>query len=1049
MPYSKLWLLVVLSLCIIAIFPLVQANSPCTHDGGAHYFRVVAMRQALRDGILFTRFLPDLAFGYGYPFFNYRAALPYYVILVLHLTGMGLPLATNLTYVLSILGAALGAYLAARDLFGPSAGLVAAVAYAYAPYQFLNALERGNLPESIALALLPFILWAFRRLVITGRQRWFLASVLSLTTLYLTHNISSILFTPFLIVYLFVLWLVHRSKGFWMQAGGALILGMALAAFFLVPALLEKNYVQLHMSYSTRNNDFHNNFVPLDELFSPPRATDTSLLNPPTQIHLGLAQVVLGGVGLIAGMVSRRDREQRATLAFFAIGATAMIWMITPSSMWLWERIPLFRFVQFPWRLTGRAILPLALLTGACARAHPKQHTSRAKAFASYSLPAILVALLILAALPYTYPPNGYCAKAPHPTINDLFAYEQRTERPGLAASGSFFPIWVKERPTDSPLTKQYTADSTVARFDETILPEGTSIVEADYGPNRAHVVIKAPATFRARYLAFYFPGWCVAVDNVPVGITPTDPEGLISFDVPAGHHTIEVRFGETPLRLACDIVSLLSLGILFVIAIRYPQIANPESRISNLRSQGAPPFVVHCSLFTVALLLLAFKLAIVDQAETIFRHSSLQPDGTLPGVQYPLNRSYADGLTLIGYDQDRKTVPADGVLRVDLYLTAYARPNARYQTVIHLVGPDGLRWSRPDTFRPRGYTDYVYTTIWSPGIYALDSHEIEPLPGTPPGTYDIVLTVFDRDTLAPLSLLNEQGQPIAPDLALGQVTLTRPRRPAAPPDDNRLDLALGNLTLLAAGLDRDQAAPGDLVLITTFWRAEKQMAEDTTSRLTLLAPDGTLVAEYDLALTADWYPTSMWQPGDIWRGQHLFHLPADLDSGTYSWQISLSPANRPAGLPSTIRITAPPHTFAPATLTYTLNTTLGELATLVGFDIEPATTNLQPRASVTITLTWRAEETPDTSYHVFLHLLDPEGRLAAQSDGVPADWTRPTTGWLPGEYITDVHHLAIPADLLAGEYTLLTGLYDPRTSARLTDPSGSGTTTLLSISVK
>lgn len=31
----ELWLLIALSLCVIAIFPLVQPDPPCTHDGDA------------------------------------------------------------------------------------------------------------------------------------------------------------------------------------------------------------------------------------------------------------------------------------------------------------------------------------------------------------------------------------------------------------------------------------------------------------------------------------------------------------------------------------------------------------------------------------------------------------------------------------------------------------------------------------------------------------------------------------------------------------------------------------------------------------------------------------------------------------------------------------------------------------------------------------------------------------------------------------------------------------------------------------------------------
>jgi uncharacterized membrane protein len=231
--------------------------------------------------------------------------------LALHLAGLPLPLALNLIYVFSILGCAVGAYLLGRDLFGPEAGLVAAVAYACAPYQLLDALVRGNAPESAALALFPFILWAFRRLALGGGRRWLLASTGLLAALYLSHNISALLFTPFLVVYLGLVgwaWRVNVAKVRWV----ALALGLALAvtAFLWLPALAEKGYVQLEMSRHTRNNDFHYNFLSLAEVLAPPAALDTSLMNPPMTVHLGLAQVVLAAAGLVIGLWSKGAREQ-------------------------------------------------------------------------------------------------------------------------------------------------------------------------------------------------------------------------------------------------------------------------------------------------------------------------------------------------------------------------------------------------------------------------------------------------------------------------------------------------------------------------------------------------------------------------------------------------------------------------------------------------------------------------------------------------------------------------------------------------------------------
>jgi len=1078
-------LILVIFLCAIAVAPLLRSESPCTHDGALHYFRVTAMRHALQDGILFTRYLPDLAFGYGYPFFNYRAALSYYLALALHLTGLALPVTLNGVYVLSIAGSAIAAFLLARDLFGLQAGIVAAVAYAYTPYQFLDALLRSNAPESVALPLFPLILWAFRRLALTGHRRWFLVSVVSLSALHLSHVISFFLFTPFLLAYLIVLWLVYRQEGHWVATGGAFAMAWGLTAFFWGPALLERDYVQLHMSHVTRNNDFHYNFLSLAEVFAPPAPVDTSLMNPPMRIHLGLVQAILGGIGLVVGLIPStalrqssgqgsghrrwRDRERRATLVFLALAAAVMIWMSTRTSLWLWEHIPLLPFVQFPWRFIGRAALPVALLASALFRNSQSEIRNPKSAVVHLSF-VICYLSFVLAAIPSTYPPHGYCPSAPHPTINDVFAYEHRSKLVGVDPEGSYFPVWVKHRPDGSPLEEQYTAGSSVTRFDEAALPTGASVVEADYDPNRARVIIETPDPFRARYLAFYFPGWHVTVDGSPVSVAPTEPDGLISFDVPAGRHTIAVRFGSTPTRTAFATISLLSLVTLVaILLIPLPRHTSrftfhvsriTQHALRTTQSTIVHCSLIHCSLLILAILLLALKLAIVDRTDTPFRRPTLQLDGTLPSVEHLLNQPYADSLTLIGYDQNRTELPADGTLRLNLYWTAHARPTAHYQTVIHLVGSDGLRWSLPDTFRPRGYADYPPTTTWSPGRYALDSHEIESLSGAPPGSYDVVLTVFDRTTLAPLSALNEQGQPAAPDMTLGQVTLTAPRHPLPPLGGeqrggldirHRFDAPLGPLTLLGADFDRDHAAPGDPILLTTFWHTKEQPTDDFVLHLALLAPDGSPAAEYDLPPTVPWHPTSAWQPGDTWRGQHLLHLPATLDSGDYTWHLTLISSSTPSPsthLPSSLSITAPDRTFTPPPVDIETNTRLGNVATLLGATLAPSPWPLAPGTPLTVTLAWRAEAETHTSYHVFLHLIGPDGALVAQSDGVPADWTRPTTGWLPGEYVTDARVLALPAGALAGDYTLSAGLYVPG-AERLTTPDGTGAVPLITITVE
>ena len=65
-----------------------------------------------------------------------------------------------------------------------------------------------------------------------------------------------------------------------------------------------------------------------------------------------------------------------------------------------------------------------------------------------------------------------------------------------------------------------------------------------------------------------YFPGWRVEVDGAKVPIQFQDPNhrGLITFDVPKGRHIVKVAFGESPIRLLSDIISLLGFFLLIAI---------------------------------------------------------------------------------------------------------------------------------------------------------------------------------------------------------------------------------------------------------------------------------------------------------------------------------------------------------------------------------------------------------------------------------------------------------------------------------------------------
>lgn len=86
----------------------------------------------------------------------------------------------------------------------------------------------------------------------------------------------------------------------------------------------------------------------------------------------------------------------------------------------------------------------------------------------------------------------------------------------------------------------------------------------------------------------------------------------------------------------------------------------------------------------------------------------------------------------------------------------------------------------------------------------------------------------------------------------------------------------------------------------------------------------------------------------------------------------------------------------------------------------------------VGLSLRWQGLTHILHSYSVFVHLVDAEGVMWAQQDGVPLRGLHPTTHWVAGETIWDPRELTLPLDMPAGRYRLEVGVYLPETMQHL-----------------
>lgn len=318
--------------------------------------------------------------------------------------------------------------------------------------------------------------------------------------------------------------------------------------------------------------------------------------------------------------------------------------------------------------------------------------------------------------------------------------------------------------------------------------------------------------------------------------------------------------------------------------------------------------------------------------------------------------------------------------------------------------------------------------------------------PATPPGEYTLKLAVYGADSLARLPIAGTSHIEAAAGLTtLGRVRVVPAREPV---DLDQLELALPvgqqirpGLTLVGfETLPGKAVRAGEQLWASLIWQAgESPPPVDLTMSLEAKAGKGEELwtLSEPVGLAGPDYPTSAWRPGETLRGWLSARIPPGLEPGPYKLRLHLAaPEGEPLMLPiGDFEVTGWPRVFEPPHPQAQLEADFDGQATLLGLDPPPET--VAPGETVEMTLYWRAESEFERNYVAFVHLIGPDGRLYGQTDQIPGAGAFPTTGWLPGEYITDAYRLTVDPNAPSGPYRLEIGLYNPATGQRLPVKTG------------
>lgn len=558
----KFWIILILIFTIPTFSQLIRPGFFFMQDD-LQAMRVHQMFKCLQDFQIPCRWVPDMGYQYGYPQFLYYPPSVYYLGALLHLFSIQIIDSVKILFILGYIFSTLSMFIFLKAFFDGESNekkfvsttlpaFFGAMLYTYVPYKALEVYVRGALNEFWSLVFFPLIFWAIYQLVTKQKLKYIIFLALSVAGLMITHNLMTLIFTPLAIVWYLSLLILKRA---WKSIpkiflGG--LLGAGLAAFFTLPVMFEGRYVHLETLVGGYF-DYRQHFVSLYRLFiSNNFGYGSSGFGQDNNLTLSTGQIqwMVALLGLILSFIFiKRAKNIVVLVMIFSALEFLVLFLIHQKSSFIWEKLPVMMYLQFPWRFLTDSIFLLSFLGAATVFFIAQVNKNFAKVFAVL----ILIGILLLHA-----------------------QFFRSKEWFGISDKDKFSgPFWEKELTISIfdylPIYAKLPPNKKAPELPE-VLEGDVQFINYKKGSNyqKGEVEVKENSVIRLPLLDF--PGMRVTVDGKVVGHRNNDCRGeeycwgLITFDLPAGRHFIKAKLMDTQIRSIGNIITLISFILLLVL---------------------------------------------------------------------------------------------------------------------------------------------------------------------------------------------------------------------------------------------------------------------------------------------------------------------------------------------------------------------------------------------------------------------------------------------------------------------------------------------------
>ncbi|MEM7333619.1 MAG: glycosyltransferase family 39 protein [Chloroflexota bacterium] len=246
-------------------------------------------------------------------------------------------------------------------------------------------------------------------------------------------------------------------------------------------------------------------------------------------------------------------------------------------------------------------------------------------------------------------------------------------------------------------------------------------------------------------------------------------------------------------------------------------------------------------------------------------------------------------------------------------------------------------------------------------------------------------------------------------------------------------------VTLVGSGVETETAVADDIVWLTLYWQIDEPIFELPAFKFEILGQDlENPLGEIHTFHGRGLFPPAYWPVGVIVADRFpvgLDQVDADDVPVLARGFARVVPLDEPTDETDAEGVFVGGVKLVPAlwdveVAPWDVEVTLGDFIELRSVSVSE--TAVSSGETIVIDLVWLANGTPSQDYATLVHLGSPTESPLTQGDAHPRNGSYPTRIWEAGEQIVDQYQLTIPAEIEAGCYPLLLGMYSPADFQRL-----------------